>query len=95
MQWSPLGTYLATIHRQGAAVWGGEKSFNRLMRYIHPQVCCMMLFLLLFLNLCSHPINPMDMGTELCISHMCRALKLSSDRKMYVYVNIGVCLALS
>ena len=38
VQWSPLGTYLATIHRQGAAVWGGEKSFNRLMRYIHPQV---------------------------------------------------------
>jgi hypothetical protein len=39
VQWSPLGTYLATIHRQGAAVWGGEKTFNRLMRYIHPQVC--------------------------------------------------------
>lgn len=38
VQWSPLGTYLATIHRQGAAVWGGEKTFNRLMRYIHPQV---------------------------------------------------------
>lgn len=42
VQWSPLGTYLATIHRQGAAVWGGEKSFNRLMRYIHPQVCLML-----------------------------------------------------
>lgn len=38
MQWSPLGTYLATVHRQGAAVWGGATTFNRLMRYAHPQV---------------------------------------------------------
>ncbi|XP_074290101.1 eukaryotic translation initiation factor 3 subunit B-like [Silene latifolia] len=38
VQWSPLGTYLATIHRQGAAVWGGASTFERLMRYIHPQV---------------------------------------------------------
>ncbi|XP_065850558.1 eukaryotic translation initiation factor 3 subunit B-like [Euphorbia lathyris] len=38
VQWSPLGTYLATVHRQGAAVWGGANSFNRLMRYAHPQV---------------------------------------------------------
>ncbi|KAA8515781.1 hypothetical protein F0562_018608 [Nyssa sinensis] len=38
VQWSPLGTYLATVHRQGAAVWGGATSFNRLMRYAHPQV---------------------------------------------------------
>ncbi|XP_020967708.1 eukaryotic translation initiation factor 3 subunit B-like [Arachis ipaensis] len=33
-----MGTYLATIHRQGAAVWGGSTTFNRLMRYAHPQV---------------------------------------------------------
>ncbi|KAL3690224.1 hypothetical protein R1sor_016533 [Riccia sorocarpa] len=38
VQWSPLGTYLATIHRQGAAIWGGGQTFNRLTRYIHPQV---------------------------------------------------------
>uniref|UniRef100_K7KIC0 Eukaryotic translation initiation factor 3 subunit B n=1 Tax=Glycine max TaxID=3847 RepID=K7KIC0_SOYBN len=38
VQWSPLGTYLATVHRQGAAVWGGAASFNKLMRYSHPQV---------------------------------------------------------
>lgn len=38
VQWSPLGTYLATVHRQGAAVWGGATTFNRLMRYAHPQV---------------------------------------------------------
>ncbi|XP_076937148.1 eukaryotic translation initiation factor 3 subunit B-like, partial [Bidens hawaiensis] len=38
VQWSPLGTYLATVHRQGVAVWGGAASFNQLMRYVHPQV---------------------------------------------------------
>ncbi|KAL4201949.1 hypothetical protein AMTRI_Chr02g218500 [Amborella trichopoda] len=38
VQWSPLGTYLATVHRQGAAVWGGATTFNRLMRYAHPLV---------------------------------------------------------
>ncbi|KAJ0961633.1 hypothetical protein J5N97_001130 [Dioscorea zingiberensis] len=37
-QWPPLGTYLAAVHRQGAAVWGGATTFNRLMRYAHPQV---------------------------------------------------------
>ncbi|KAK9919272.1 hypothetical protein M0R45_027881 [Rubus argutus] len=30
VQWSPLGTYLATVHRQGAAVWGGATDFKRL-----------------------------------------------------------------
>ncbi|KAI3890991.1 hypothetical protein MKW98_007296 [Papaver atlanticum] len=38
VQWSPLGTYLATVHRQGAAVWGGAATFDRLSRYAHPQV---------------------------------------------------------
>ncbi|KAK9824494.1 hypothetical protein WJX72_010811 [[Myrmecia] bisecta] len=35
VQWSPRGTYLATVHRQGVAVWGGPK-FVRLMRFSHP-----------------------------------------------------------
>uniref|UniRef100_A0A0D6QWQ8 Eukaryotic translation initiation factor 3 subunit B n=1 Tax=Araucaria cunninghamii TaxID=56994 RepID=A0A0D6QWQ8_ARACU len=38
VQWAPLGTYLATIHRQGAAIWGGATGFERLMRFAHPQV---------------------------------------------------------
>nr|P56821.1 RecName: Full=Eukaryotic translation initiation factor 3 subunit B; Short=eIF3b; AltName: Full=eIF-3-eta; AltName: Full=eIF3 p110 [Nicotiana tabacum]CAA72721.1 PRT1 protein [Nicotiana tabacum] len=38
VQWSPLGTYLATVHRQGGAIWGGATTSNRLMRYAHPQV---------------------------------------------------------
>ena len=35
--WSPRGTFLATVHRQGIAVWGGE-SFARIQRYAHPGV---------------------------------------------------------
>lgn len=35
--WSPRGSYLATLHRQGVAIWGGE-SFNRLQRFGHPMV---------------------------------------------------------
>ncbi|KAF7075295.1 hypothetical protein CFC21_080075 [Triticum aestivum] len=38
IQWSPLGTHLATVHRQGAQVWGGDDKFVRLMRFAHPQV---------------------------------------------------------
>lgn len=34
--WSPMGNMLATLHRQGVAVWGGA-SFNRLQRYSHPN----------------------------------------------------------
>ncbi|CAI5470059.1 unnamed protein product [Closterium sp. Yama58-4] len=37
VQWSPLGSYLATIHRQGAAIWAGP-SWQRIMRFAHPQV---------------------------------------------------------
>ncbi|MFS8007761.1 putative eukaryotic translation initiation factor 3 subunit B [Helianthus anomalus] len=46
MQWSPLGSYLATVHRQGAVVWGGTSSFNQLIRYVHPRVLMIMVFLL-------------------------------------------------
>ena len=35
--WSPRGTYLATLHRQGVALWGGE-SFARLQRFGHAMV---------------------------------------------------------
>lgn len=38
VQWSPLGSYLATVHRQGAAIWGGATTYNRLMRFAHPLV---------------------------------------------------------
>ncbi|CAL5063621.1 unnamed protein product [Urochloa decumbens] len=38
IEWSPLGTYLATVHKQGSQVWGGKDNFERLMRFAHPQV---------------------------------------------------------
>ena len=34
VQWSPRGTYLATVHRQGAALWGGP-NFVRMQRFAH------------------------------------------------------------
>jgi len=37
IQWSPLGTMLATLHRQGAKLWGGP-SFQLLGRFAHPGV---------------------------------------------------------
>ncbi|KAG8932068.1 Translation initiation factor 3 subunit b [Tulasnella sp. 419] len=35
--WSPLGTYLASIHRPGIKLWGGE-SWSDLGRFAHPLV---------------------------------------------------------
>ena len=35
--WSPLGTYIATLHRQGVRLWGGP-SFNDQQRFAHPLV---------------------------------------------------------
>nr|CAG4651621.1 EOG090X01UY [Triops cancriformis] len=37
VRWSPLGTYLATFHAKGVALWGGEK-FQQIMRFSHPGV---------------------------------------------------------
>jgi translation initiation factor 3 subunit B len=34
-QWSPLGTYLASMHGPGVALWGGA-SFDRINRFAHP-----------------------------------------------------------
>ena len=37
VQWSPLGTYLTSIHQQGVQLWGGD-SWQRLQRFPHPFV---------------------------------------------------------
>lgn len=37
VEWSPRGSALATVHRQGVALWGG-KSYGRLMRISHQGV---------------------------------------------------------
>ncbi|KAK9467641.1 hypothetical protein V1512DRAFT_261633 [Lipomyces arxii] len=35
--WSPLGTYLCSVHEQGIQLWGGEQ-FSRKARLVHPGV---------------------------------------------------------
>jgi len=35
--WSPQGSYLATCHRQGIALWGGD-DFQKIRRFAHPDV---------------------------------------------------------
>lgn len=35
--WSPLGSYLLTVHRQGVTLWGGP-SWQRINRFAHPNV---------------------------------------------------------
>lgn len=35
--WSPQGTYLATFHPQGIALWGGE-NWEKIQRFAHKQV---------------------------------------------------------
>jgi len=37
VQWSPQGTYLASIHQQGVQLWGGP-SFSRQKQFPHPFV---------------------------------------------------------
>lgn len=42
VQWSPMGTYLATMHARGVQLWGGPK-WSRQTRFPHP-VCNMIDF---------------------------------------------------
>uniref|UniRef100_UPI00358FACB8 eukaryotic translation initiation factor 3 subunit B-like n=1 Tax=Myxine glutinosa TaxID=7769 RepID=UPI00358FACB8 len=37
VRWSPSGTYLATHHQRGIALWGGER-FVQMQRFSHPGV---------------------------------------------------------
>lgn len=37
VQWSPMGTYLASMHVKGVLLWGGQ-SWTRLKRFTHPGV---------------------------------------------------------
>ncbi|KAL4239629.1 translation initiation factor eIF-3b like protein [Mactra antiquata] len=37
VRWSPQGTYLATLHQKGIALWGGP-NFDQIMRFSHPGV---------------------------------------------------------
>jgi translation initiation factor 3 subunit B len=35
--WSPLGTYLATFHQKGLALWGGDEN-KQITRFAHTNV---------------------------------------------------------
>lgn len=37
VEWSPLGSYLLTMHQQGIALWGGP-SWAKIARFEHPNV---------------------------------------------------------
>lgn len=37
VKWSPLGTYLATIHKKGVILWGGPE-FSLIMRFIQSNI---------------------------------------------------------
>lgn len=37
VRWSPKGTYLATFHPRGIALWGGE-NFKQIQRFSHQGV---------------------------------------------------------
>ncbi|PCH40766.1 translation initiation factor eIF-3b [Wolfiporia cocos MD-104 SS10] len=37
VSWSPLGTFVATLHRQGVQLWGGS-SWGKQQRFAHPMV---------------------------------------------------------
>ncbi|OLL26854.1 Eukaryotic translation initiation factor 3 subunit B [Neolecta irregularis DAH-3] len=37
IQWSPLGTFLVSIHSQGLQIWGGP-SWKRIHRFAHPGI---------------------------------------------------------
>ena len=37
VSWSPLGTYIATLHRQGVRLYGGQ-SFQLQARFFHPLI---------------------------------------------------------
>ncbi|KAI8901054.1 eukaryotic translation initiation factor eIF2A-domain-containing protein [Globomyces pollinis-pini] len=36
ISWSPLGSYLVTLHNQGIALWGGA-SWEKITRFLHPN----------------------------------------------------------
>ncbi|KAJ3384809.1 Translation initiation factor 3 subunit b [Lobulomyces angularis] len=37
VQWSPNGSYLATLHKQGVQLWGGE-TWKKIVKFQHPGV---------------------------------------------------------
>ncbi|SPQ24888.1 7ed1e325-e197-4fce-b218-bb767034f08e [Thermothielavioides terrestris] len=81
VQWSPLGTYLTSVHAQGVLLWGGA-SWSRLKRFPHPFVNLIAFspnekYLVTWSN---RPISIPDSGHP--------ALSLDDDGKNYVIWDI-------
>ncbi|KAK3940900.1 Eukaryotic translation initiation factor 3 subunit B [Diplogelasinospora grovesii] len=81
VQWSPLGTYLTSVHAQGVQLWGGA-SWTRQRRFAHPFVNLVAFspnekYLVTWSN---RPISIPDEGHP--------ALSLDDDGKNYVIWDI-------
>ncbi|KAI9754225.1 MAG: Translation initiation factor 3 subunit b [Chaenotheca gracillima] len=76
VQWSPLGTYLTSMHVKGVQLWGG-KSWSRQIRLFHP-----------FVNLVDFSPNEQYMVTwsnrPISIEESQGALSMEEDGKNYI-----------
>ncbi|KAF5831983.1 eukaryotic initiation factor [Dunaliella salina] len=77
VQWSPLGTYITTLHRQGVAIWGGP-NWERVNRFAHQGVCLLEFspnekFLITYSS--QEPTNPRESVTVNFIVHDVRTAR--------------------
>ncbi|KAF2759415.1 eukaryotic translation initiation factor-like protein 3 subunit B [Pseudovirgaria hyperparasitica] len=83
VQWSPLGTYLTSLHGQGVQLWGG-KSWHRQKRFAHPGV-----------NLVDYSPNEKYLVTwshrplQVDENHPVPTLSLEEDGKNYIIWDIA------
>ncbi len=82
VQWSPLGTFLTSVHMQGVQLWGGPK-WDRLGRFPHPFVNLIAFSPLenYMVTWSARPISIPDEGHP--------ALSLDDDGKNYVIWDIA------
>lgn len=62
VQWSPLGTYLATMHAKGVQLWGGP-SWSRQTRFPHPD-CNLIDFSPNEKYLCTWSFKPIEVAED-------------------------------
>jgi translation initiation factor 3 subunit B len=83
VQWSPMGTYLTSMHAQGVQLWGG-KAWSRQKRFAHPGV-----------NLVDYSPNERYLTTwshralQVDENHPVPSLSLEDDGKNYVIWDIA------
>ncbi|KAF2842897.1 eukaryotic translation initiation factor 3 subunit B [Patellaria atrata CBS 101060] len=83
IQWSPLGTYLTSLHKQGVQLWGG-KSWSRQSRFAHPGV-----------RLVDFSPNEMFITTwspePIQVNENHPVLSLEEDGKNYIIWDVATC----